>query len=271
MIPTKKTLQFVSKVKELLIRQHELFDSTTVIASIITFVFVMTMEISTNEPSIIITSGFYVHYVVWLLFTVYVLLFFDKDHPQNSLRKLLPEMLIVWTWYPLWGQQIQLGFVVLPYSALHLIGVTSHAWIIGRQVRRHWGDHQLFATIISAIGFLLFAAAVIREVEPQTFQNYGVAIWFVIETLSTVGYGDVSPQTFMGKVVTILIILGGIGLLSEFSGDFAVLVHRLVSNAKTDDSENLKLSQQVDRLEEKVDELKDLLTQVLHDVHKDRH
>lgn len=38
------------------------------------------------------------------------------------------------------------------------------------------------------------------------------ALYFTIITLSTVGYGDLSPQTDIGKIFTIIYIFSGIGL-----------------------------------------------------------
>ncbi len=37
------------------------------------------------------------------------------------------------------------------------------------------------------------------------------ALYFVIVTIATVGFGDISPQTFPGKVITLVIILTGVG------------------------------------------------------------
>jgi voltage-gated potassium channel len=42
------------------------------------------------------------------------------------------------------------------------------------------------------------------------------SIYFSITTLATVGYGDLSPHTGIGKIFTIFYILIGIGMLSGF-------------------------------------------------------
>jgi voltage-gated potassium channel len=44
------------------------------------------------------------------------------------------------------------------------------------------------------------------------------AFYFSVITLSTVGYGDFSPQTDFGKLFTIIYIFTGIGLLVAFAG-----------------------------------------------------
>ncbi|MBN1382976.1 MAG: two pore domain potassium channel family protein [Deltaproteobacteria bacterium] len=37
------------------------------------------------------------------------------------------------------------------------------------------------------------------------------AIYFSIVTMATVGYGDLHPQTEIGKILTVIIIIGGVG------------------------------------------------------------
>ncbi len=48
--------------------------------------------------------------------------------------------------------------------------------------------------------------------------------YFVIITLTTVGYGDISPQTSLGKLVTPIFILVGIGLITSFITGFNKLI-----------------------------------------------
>lgn len=44
------------------------------------------------------------------------------------------------------------------------------------------------------------------------------ALYFCVITLTTVGYGDLSPQTPIGKLFTVVYILVGLGLLAAFIG-----------------------------------------------------
>ena len=46
--------------------------------------------------------------------------------------------------------------------------------------------------------------------ENEDFDNIFKAAWFVIVTLSTVGYGDISPVTPLGKFLTVPIIVAGL-------------------------------------------------------------
>ena len=46
--------------------------------------------------------------------------------------------------------------------------------------------------------------------ENEDFDNIFKAAWFVIVTLSTVGYGDISPVSPLGKFLTVPIIVAGL-------------------------------------------------------------
>jgi len=66
--------------------------------------------------------------------------------------------------------------------------------------------------------FILIFTTLIYIVEPDTFGHWFNALYFVLTTMATVGYGDYSPQTGLGKIITILIYVFGIGLLSLIIG-----------------------------------------------------
>ena len=69
---------------------------------------------------------------------------------------------------------------------------------------------------------LLFFAYVVRIFEmprfrlskDDTFDWYFNSCWFTVVTLTTIGYGDFSPMTMPGKIVTIALAFWGALLLS---------------------------------------------------------
>lgn len=53
----------------------------------------------------------------------------------------------------------------------------------------------------------LFSSVVLYELEPETFNNkISDAIWYTVVTASTVGYGDISPSTDLGKVIALVLL-----------------------------------------------------------------
>ena len=66
--------------------------------------------------------------------------------------------------------------------------------------------------VVTAV-FVLLAAVAMRLVEPDQFPTMGDALWFSVETVSTVGYGDVVPTTGPGKVVAGVIMMVGLAFV----------------------------------------------------------
>jgi voltage-gated potassium channel len=67
--------------------------------------------------------------------------------------------------------------------------------------------------------FILINAEIMRILEPQTFENTFHAVWWILTTMTTVGYGDVSPTTQIGRIWAMLIVYtAGIGLFGVVIG-----------------------------------------------------
>ena len=53
-----------------------------------------------------------------------------------------------------------------------------------------------------------------HDAQPTVFSSIPASMWWAVVTLTTVGYGDMSPITPLGKLVAGFIALGGIGLFT---------------------------------------------------------
>ncbi len=71
---------------------------------------------------------------------------------------------------------------------------------------------------VLTILFVLGSATVMYWLEPETFGMWFNALWYVMTTVTTVGYGDFFPKTVPGKLYAMLLYLFGIGLLSLVIG-----------------------------------------------------
>lgn len=103
---------------------------------------------------------------------------------------------------------------------------------------------QLFVKVIKLNNwFLLFATLTlvfassyfIYFLEPDTFASPFEGLWWTMTTVTTVGYGDVSPVTVPGKLFAMFLYIVGIGLMTIFIGkaiDFLSIRKRLKEEGK---------------------------------------
>lgn len=68
-----------------------------------------------------------------------------------------------------------------------------------------------------ALGVVVFGV-IERLVDPHTFDNIWLGMWWAIQTVTTVGYGDVVPGSTAGKVIAAFMMLGGLSLLAVLTG-----------------------------------------------------
>lgn len=73
------------------------------------------------------------------------------------------------------------------------------------------------AIIIMSVLVIMSASvmySVEHEAQPDVFDSIPSAIWWPVVTMTTVGYGDVTPITFLGKFISIFIMLLGVGIVA---------------------------------------------------------
>ncbi len=76
----------------------------------------------------------------------------------------------------------------------------------------------LIAVCSLTVGYVLIAALVIFNVEPDTFSTFFDAVYWAVVSLTTMGYGDIYPVTRAGQIVTMLSSLVGIAIIALPSG-----------------------------------------------------
>jgi voltage-gated potassium channel len=75
----------------------------------------------------------------------------------------------------------------------------------------------VIALLIASTGIYIFE----KEAQPDKFGSIPESMWWAIATLTTIGYGDVTPITSMGKLFGAIIAIIGIGTVALPSGILA--------------------------------------------------
>jgi voltage-gated potassium channel len=88
------------------------------------------------------------------------------------------------------------------------------------RVRRTLQDRELTARraarVIAASSLTLTVAGGVGAwlVDRRDFDGLGDALWWAVQTVTTVGYGDVVPENFVGRLIGAALMLQGIALLT---------------------------------------------------------
>ncbi len=99
---------------------------------------------------------------------------------------------------------------------LKLTRYTGATKTLGIVLRREW-------PVLGASAFVMLLLVVLtaslgylfeHEAQPDKFENIPQAIYWAVITLASVGYGDISPVTPMGRTMTIILALLGIGIFA---------------------------------------------------------
>ncbi|WP_102028505.1 potassium channel family protein [Salirhabdus sp. Marseille-P4669] len=82
--------------------------------------------------------------------------------------------------------------------------------------RRYFQLPLLLRLLITVLVAMLFFGTIIHFIEPKQFPTIFDGIWWAFVTGSTVGYGDFVPISTIGKLIGILMILTGGGVLTYY-------------------------------------------------------
>ena len=75
----------------------------------------------------------------------------------------------------------------------------------------------------------LLAGIVMHALDSETFSSVGIGVWWALQTFTTVGYGDVIPDTSWGKLVAGFVMIFGVTFLSIVT---ALVTSALITSAQ---------------------------------------
>lgn len=92
--------------------------------------------------------------------------------------------------------------------------------LIARVMANAGGQLASVTAVFALVMFLaaLFAHVLERDAQPEAFGSIPAALWWAVVTLSTTGYGDVTPVTFAGRVLAGVVMTAGIATFALWAG-----------------------------------------------------
>lgn len=112
---------------------------------------------------------------------------------------------------------------------------------------------SLFLVLVITVGG---AGLYMIELESDGVHGFGDAVWWAIVTVTTVGYGDITPSSTSGRIVAVIVMLVGIAFTSLLTAQIAAYLTR-----QDQDELERDIDADIARLEGKLD----LLTQMVQE------
>ncbi|MEU7730583.1 potassium channel family protein [Streptomyces sp. NPDC040724] len=140
---------------------------------------------------------------------------------------------------------LDLAAVVLPLvQPLRLLRLVATLMLVGRRARMAPQIRLTTYVAGAVVGLLMFGSLAVLSVERDApdgnIRNLGDAVWWSFTTMTTVGYGDHSPTTGLGRVLAVGLMLSGIALLGVVTANIAAW---FISRFERDDQvERLQLA-----------------------------
>ena len=125
---------------------------------------------------------------------------------------------------------------------------------IGIKTSRRALKHRKFHyVLVLTAGVMVLGATglfVAERGQNESLTSFWDALWWAISTTTTVGYGDIYPMTGEGRLIAVLLMLTGIGVIGVFTATIASLFM-----IEDDESEFNGLHRRLDAIDAKLDRL----------------
>lgn len=118
------------------------------------------------------------------------------------------------------------------FRILKLTRYMSQAKLLTDALYRSQEKVTVFFFSIFSLAIIFGATMYIVEGAENGFTNIPKSVYWVIVTITTVGYGDISPQTGLGQVIASFIMITGYSIIAIPTGIFAAELSQVIKQDK---------------------------------------
>jgi voltage-gated potassium channel len=115
--------------------------------------------------------------------------------------------------------------------------------------RRHHSDRHASTVITVGAGLLM------TLVDGDNFPSIGSGLWWAVQTVTTVGYGDDVPTNLTGRLVAVLVILVAIAFLTVITASITSTFVSRVRRAGTPPGAETATAEQIRRLDSRLERI----------------
>jgi voltage-gated potassium channel len=126
---------------------------------------------------------------------------------------------------------------------------------------------RLAANVIvtATVLVVVIGGVLMRVLDHKEYASIWLGMWWVLQTVTTVGYGDLTPESVIGKIMTSVIMLWGVAFLAIITAAItSVFVARAQRERMTNVEElavgaGLTVNDRLDQIDAQLQQLRELL------------
>ena len=198
---------------------------------VLTLIFVAILILPYAHP-ISKTTDFYLNLASYLIWAIFLLDYFWNLLKSKNRKKFFKDNIF------------ELMIVILPFfRPLRLLRLVPVVAYFLKAMKNSLAERMLQYVGISAVLISAPAAVVVQHLESKTkgsnIHTLGDSLWWILTTITTVGYGDRYPVSTGGKIIAFIIMLLGISLVGIITASVASWFVKTDSQEKQDDKLDL--------------------------------
>ncbi len=120
--------------------------------------------------------------------------------------------------------------------------------------RSYWNLRPLFLAMLMMIFFTTFALFEVEGMHQEEFRSLFTIAWFLEVTGTTVGYGDMSPESTAGKLIVMAYMIGGLAIFMACFSAITSSFDKVFAEAADPDFDPLEQFDRIRRKQEKLEE-----------------
>ena len=148
----------------------------------------------------------------------------------------------------------EIPIVVLPMlRPLRLLQLLVFVRVVNRGAANAASRAATYVAGAAVIAVFVGALAVLdaeQDVEGANITSFGDALWWACVTVTTVGYGDFFPVTFTGRLIAVVLMVFGIGLIGALTATVATWLVEQVGEERDDADDAVDAARDTALLEE---------------------
>ena len=237
-------------------QKAEQFFQVPVMVSVLMLIPVLIIEYAQQNLN---SLAIYLNWGIWLvfLFEYTILLYFVEDKIDFIKTHKLELFIIIFS-FPIVPEGLAssgfLRFARLPrlLNSLRFFRLAALLGRFGTTVKSIFNSKGLRFIVYTTIALVLFFGFLFYISEPHV-EKYSDGLWWALVTITTVGYGDITPISTLGRIIAGALMVMGIGFIATIT---AAVSSYFISSFNDNEVTINDLGEKLDKIEKELNILK---------------